>query len=366
MNHCLAVMAEYSAEKTSFANHLVEYFRRFKQLGKRDRTAIRHAAIWAWRVKPFFPKDAETITLVAAGFQKGGNPFSKFALELADKAIEEVNWDAFHPDSEAFKLVSLISEHVDSQAIQQSLLLEPNVFIRVKTGHEKTLLRQAETAAVELIPLHHSELPWTSFQAALGANLTELPCYLSGSFEVQDLGSQLAIARVANGAESPFWDACCASGGKSLAFLASNPYHDVYASDVRTDIIRAYNARMTKAKLGFQSTVVDLSTGLKLPKNWPTAFPTILADVPCSGSGTWNRAPERWSLTKLEDVEKYADIQARILKNLNKRRAETGRLWLTTCSIFTLENEAHGYKEGVYHSALEFGGDTLYSAYTTD
>ena len=70
------------------------------------------------------------------------------------------------------------------------------------------------------------------------------------------------------------------------------------------------------------------------------SFDRILADVPCSGTGTLARNPEiKWRL-KIEDL---LDLQARqvaILKSALARLARNGRLVYSTCSLEREENEA--------------------------
>ena len=68
-------------------------------------------------------------------------------------------------------------------------------------------------------------------------------------------------------------------------------------------------------------------------------FDRVLADVPCSGTGTLARNPEiKWKL-KPEDL---SDLQARqlaILRSAMARVAPGGRLVYSTCSLEAEENE---------------------------
>jgi 16S rRNA (cytosine967-C5)-methyltransferase len=76
-------------------------------------------------------------------------------------------------------------------------------------------------------------------------------------------------------------------------------------------------------------------------RNLPFAekFDRVLADVPCSGTGTLSRNPEiKWRL-KPEDL---ADLQARQLAILGSAAAQVaagGRLVYSTCSLEKEENE---------------------------
>jgi 16S rRNA (cytosine967-C5)-methyltransferase len=77
-------------------------------------------------------------------------------------------------------------------------------------------------------------------------------------------------------------------------------------------------------------------------RNPPTSavFDCVLADVPCSGTGTLARNPEiKWRL-RLEDL---ADLQTRqldILLAAMQRVSPSGRLVYSTCSLEKEENSA--------------------------
>jgi 16S rRNA (cytosine967-C5)-methyltransferase len=68
-------------------------------------------------------------------------------------------------------------------------------------------------------------------------------------------------------------------------------------------------------------------------------FDRVLADVPCSGTGTLARNPEgKWRL-RPEDLERLAESQARILRHALEILAPGGRLVYSTCSLEPEENE---------------------------
>jgi 16S rRNA (cytosine967-C5)-methyltransferase len=76
-------------------------------------------------------------------------------------------------------------------------------------------------------------------------------------------------------------------------------------------------------------------------------FDRILADVPCSGTGTLARNPEiKWRL-KAEDLRDLQSRQVAILKSALAQLATGGRLVYSTCSLEREENEA------VVEAALE-------------
>jgi 16S rRNA (cytosine967-C5)-methyltransferase len=66
----------------------------------------------------------------------------------------------------------------------------------------------------------------------------------------------------------------------------------------------------------------------------------VLADVPCSGTGTLAGNPEiKWRL-KLEDLKALRDLQVSILRAAVDALAPGGRLVYSTCSLEAEEGEA--------------------------
>jgi 16S rRNA (cytosine967-C5)-methyltransferase len=66
-------------------------------------------------------------------------------------------------------------------------------------------------------------------------------------------------------------------------------------------------------------------------------FDLVLVDAPCSGSGTWRRAPEaKWRLTP-ERLRDLCSLQDRILTRAAALVAPGGHLAFATCSILREE-----------------------------
>jgi 16S rRNA (cytosine967-C5)-methyltransferase len=68
-------------------------------------------------------------------------------------------------------------------------------------------------------------------------------------------------------------------------------------------------------------------------------FDRVLADVPCTGTGTLARNPEiKWRL-KPDDISNLQERQRAILKSAMAQVAPKGRLVYSTCSLEREENE---------------------------
>jgi 16S rRNA (cytosine967-C5)-methyltransferase len=89
-----------------------------------------------------------------------------------------------------------------------------------------------------------------------------------------------------------------------------------------------------------------------LPFSLSFTFDRILADVPCSGTGTLARNPEiKWRL-KVGDLHDLQARQVAILKSALAQLAIGGRLVYSTCSLEHDENEA--VVEAALEGAAEF------------
>ncbi|MDO5705725.1 MAG: RsmB/NOP family class I SAM-dependent RNA methyltransferase, partial [Paracoccus sp. (in: a-proteobacteria)] len=69
-------------------------------------------------------------------------------------------------------------------------------------------------------------------------------------------------------------------------------------------------------------------------------FDLVVADVPCSGSGTWRRTPDqKWRLTQGE-LSRLTTLQAQILAQAARHVGKGGHLAYMTCSLLKVENQA--------------------------
>jgi tRNA1(Val) A37 N6-methylase TrmN6 len=156
--------------------------------------------------------------------------------------------------------------------------------------------------------------------------------------QVQDLSSQFLCAKVQLEDHYQVWDVCSGAGGKSLNLL-SRTNASFLLSDVRLSIVK--NAEKRLKQLGYTALtqVIDVSNAKSL-EHTPldsAPFDVILADVPCSGSGTWFSEPEYFH--QQADVTTYQKLQRAIVKNAHTYLKEGGQLYYMTCSVYKKENE---------------------------
>jgi 16S rRNA (cytosine967-C5)-methyltransferase len=66
----------------------------------------------------------------------------------------------------------------------------------------------------------------------------------------------------------------------------------------------------------------------------------IIADVPCTGSGTWVRSPEWLHEMDAETISLYQRRQFAIVEKLSQHLKKGGYLLYVTCSVYQQENTA--------------------------
>jgi 16S rRNA (cytosine967-C5)-methyltransferase len=148
-----------------------------------------------------------------------------------------------------------------------------------------------------------------------------------------DYGSRLVaeLAAASNPNASHVWDACAAPGGKTLILAHRLPHAKIIASDASVRRLTAMRARLDQYPYAANITteVADATD----PPDALNRFDLILADVPCSGTGTLARNPEiRHRLTP-SDIARQATRQRHILRAALSRLAPGGRLLYSTCSL---------------------------------
>jgi 16S rRNA (cytosine967-C5)-methyltransferase len=162
-------------------------------------------------------------------------------------------------------------------------------------------------------------------------DVTKTKAYREGRLSIQDEASQLVALLVGQGVK--ILD-CCASPGSKTSLLAKrNPGGRIFASD-----LHPHRARLLKTLIRQPNVHAVAADARELP--FASAFDRILADVPCSGTGTLSRNPEiKWRLMP-EDLPDLQSRQIAILSSALTQVAPAGRLVYSTCSLEREENEA--------------------------
>jgi 16S rRNA (cytosine967-C5)-methyltransferase len=158
-------------------------------------------------------------------------------------------------------------------------------------------------------------------------------------FEVQDLSSQQTGGFFKPKRWDSWWDACAASGGKSLLLHEDEPNIKLVVSDIRESVLANLDERFQLAGLTkYQKKVLDLATNIDQSLH-DYEFDGIILDAPCSGSGTWGRTPEMIAQFMPPKIEFFQRLQKSIAQNVVKYLKPGKPLIYITCSAFKGENE---------------------------
>ncbi|KIC37547.1 RsmB/NOP family class I SAM-dependent RNA methyltransferase [Leisingera sp. ANG-M7] len=220
----------------------------------------------------------------------------------------------------------------EAEAAALALRSRAPVHLRVNTARG-TVEKAMKALAGEGITAEPHPAAGTALEVTEGARkLRNSKSYQDGLVELQDAASQAVTDRLPLKDGMKVLDYCAGGGGKSLA-MAARASLQSFAHDA--DPRRMKDLPERAARAGAAITLV--STG-DLARNGP--FDLVLCDVPCSGSGSWRRAPEgKWRLTA-EGLADLQRIQGEILRKAAGLVTPGGVLAYATCSMLDGENSA--------------------------
>jgi 16S rRNA (cytosine967-C5)-methyltransferase len=340
-----------------------------KQAGHRFASGMVNAVLRKLAISAL--SEAERLALRGRGFSRagssnpeGGGGFNP-RIEPTDStralAPEETLWEDIeaHPawmverwiNFYGLQAAQAICRHGQSQPLLTARIIEPDAHGRAPvedcdfppipqteaewTGHSSVLEELAESGVV----LEPGEL-LTATRTVVSGDVAATDAFRAGRVRLQDEGSQL-VAELAGWKNDALdqkarsiLDACAAPGGKTLIFAERNPQARIVAcesSAPRLEQLRkrlAHLAERVECRLADATTLTDDAT-----------FNIVLADVPCSGTGTLGRNPEIRHRLRLEDLARQAERQRAILSAALRAARPGGRVVYSTCSLEPEENE---------------------------
>ena len=341
LNTAKTIIQQYSGEEP-FATFARKFYSVNKKYGSTDRRIITHLCYCFFRAGKAASKLLFEDRLLAALFLCSNEPNEilgefrpgwnqqtalsfKQKLSLVDGSFGE----------EVFPWKDELSDGINHKEFIESFFVQPDLFLRVRPGHEKAVLKKLQASSIPF------EIISPTCLAMPNASKIDSVLELNAEAVVQDYNSQktgdffFPVTRTSPG---KVWDCCAASGGKSIMLYDLYPAADLTVSDIRESIIANLKKRFKEAGIkNYEVIVADLRVSDFKFKD--SDFDFIIADVPCSGSGTWSRTPEQLYYFKKEKIDEYASLQKRIVSNVVSRLKPGGYLLYITCSAFRKENE---------------------------
>jgi 16S rRNA (cytosine967-C5)-methyltransferase len=221
-----------------------------------------------------------------------------------------------------------------ASALARNSLEAPRPAIRVVAGDLEAVRNQLAAEGIVLRPATYAP---RTFLVERG-RATQSMLWRAGDVVIQDEASQLvgSLARPASGHR--VLDLCAAPGMKTAQIADELVQGIVIACDRSASRLRSMGdvtGRLLPASVRWHRVQLDAAE----PLPFGAKFDRILVDAPCSGTGTLARNPEiKWRL-KPADLDRFAEIQKRILGNALHALAPGGRLVYATCSLEPEENE---------------------------
>ncbi|MBO9201511.1 MULTISPECIES: RsmB/NOP family class I SAM-dependent RNA methyltransferase [Niastella] len=367
LNTAVQILQQYNGSQP-FGSFIKQFFSQHKKYGSKDRKNISHLCYAFFRLGKALPQLPAEERIITGLFLCSNEP-----NELLQHLQPDWNGKAQLPLAEKIQLIEThhspctiydlfpwkdeISEGLNYESFCASFLTQPDLFLRLRPGKEavvKNKLQQGGIVFREIGP----------FCLAL-PNASKIDTIIETDREavVQDFSSQrigelMEFIRGAY-AKAPLrvWDACAASGGKSILASDIFPRIDLTVSDVRKSILINLEKRFATAGIrNYHTFVADLSasnviknTSLLRPSfakasegnqgSGGQVFDLVITDVPCSGSGTWGRTPEQLYYFEPQQIERYSSLQKKIVQQAIQHIKPGGFLLYCTCSVFKKENE---------------------------
>ncbi|MCK8484008.1 RsmB/NOP family class I SAM-dependent RNA methyltransferase [Aliiroseovarius sp. S2029] len=251
----------------------------------------------------------------------------------------------------------------ETEAVLEALRHRAPVFLRVNTART-TREGVQRTLAQEGIVAQPHPLASTALEVLENPRkISGSQAFLQGLVELQDTASQAVVEALQVKPGQRVLDYCAGGGGKALALAALGA--EVVAHDIAPARMKDLPARAERA-----GCKIDIATPDTLRDFG--SFDLVFADAPCSGSGSWRRAPQgKWLLTP-DRFAALLDTQRMVLSQLPALAASGGAIAYATCSVLKPENRGQVDRFLAHHAEFDVvreqqfspldGGDGFYIA----
>ncbi|MCW8916845.1 MAG: methyltransferase domain-containing protein [Magnetovibrio sp.] len=162
--------------------------------------------------------------------------------------------------------------------------------------------------------------------------ITTLEGFEDGAWWVQDMAASIPARLLGNVSGMDVIDLCAAPGGKTMELAASGA--NVTAVDRSQKRLKRVQENLDRTRLNATLLAEDATEWQ--PKILADA---VLVDAPCSATGTARRHPDVLHLKQQSDVDKLANLQARLLNAAVKMVRPGGLIVYCTCSLQKSEGE---------------------------
>lgn len=322
---------------------LPDFFRQHKQMGSNDRRTVSRLLYNYFRLGNALKElPSEQRVCLAEFLCSTVDPsfLQHFRPDLNERLSFSMDEKiAFLKQNEGFNLDDIfpfmthLSSDIDKEAFLKSFFAQPDLYIRIHSGKEDLIKAKLMDANIPFWGI--------TTNTVVMPNGTKLDQLLGETkdYEIQDLSSQQTAAYFKPNKYDYWWDACAASGGKSILLFGEQPQVKLLVSDIRESVLNNLDDRFENVGLkNYHKKVIDLTQNVEQILHH-YAFDGIILDAPCTGSGTWGRTPEMISQFHESKIKAFQNLQKTIASNVLNYLKPGKPLVYITCSVFKEENE---------------------------
>jgi 16S rRNA (cytosine967-C5)-methyltransferase len=330
-SHLFQLLKQFENQHLPIDLFLSHYFRSHKALGSKDRQLIAGAVFGMIRWKGLLD------------------------YLIGNNASWEQRYAVFRSFQPAnYLLINSIPNHVRVSFPKELFILMEQDFGLEKAIHLCQVSNQEAPITIRINPLkttrEHMLSRWNGryeispcesspfgIQFKKRIPLTATPEFKEGLFEIQDEASQLVGCLVHAKPGQQVLDYCSGAGGKALCFahLLENT-GQIYLHDIRPNILDQAKKRLCRAGIQNAQFLLEGHANLhRLQKkmDW------VIADVPCTGTGTLRRNPDqKWKFSSTL-LNRLVGQQRMIFEKALSFVKPGGKIIYSTCSILAAENE---------------------------
>jgi len=321
------------------------FFREHKQMGSKDRKQASEMVFCFYRLG-LAAKDLSMEDRILTGLflcNHSSNEILQYFKpswneHIGLKTEEKINFISNRIQiPEIFPWTDQLSDGINHSDFCASFLQQPDLFIRLRPGFENAVKKKLISRSIPF-----REISATCLAFGNTTKLDEL-IELNKEAVIQDLNSQktgsfFEMPGDVSSEPVKVWDCCAGSGGKSIMLYDIFPGVELTVSDIRESILANLKNRFREAGIKkYRAIVTDLAKEQKEQET--SSYDLIIADVPCSGSGTWGRNPDSIYFFDVRETERYQALQKKILSNIIPVLKKGSVLVYITCSVFKKENE---------------------------
>lgn len=331
------LISEIFKDKTPADVLINNYVRGRKYIGAKDRRFIVETTwqIIRRRMRLAFEAQSDEARKILLSFLKDedfdlitGDTYGLPPLSLQEQKWLKSLKENVYPQNVELEYPKWLFDEINNPLLLRSLNEPASADIRANFILPKELQKRLQKEG-----LFFSLAPYSPYglRSEERVNLNNSTAYQEGLFEVQDESCQLGALFCEAKADEKIIDYCAGAGGKSLAIGAMMENeglvlcHDADFS--RMNPIKSRSERLGVRNLKLVQEVTD------------NDFDLFVLDAPCSGTGTFRRAPDAKFRLKPHMIDDLNKIQSEILETAYKHTKKGGRIVYMTCSVLKKENE---------------------------